>query len=141
MCVIANAVAGFSLGQLRTFGESKRSSPAGSPGSPDLPFYALSIPKADESGTNAQVGSGHKSDLLRDVPKSMLVPNWSPRPHSITSVAATSKLLGNTSPNAFAVFRLRRNSIFVGSSTGRSLGLAPFSILSTKAAARRHIAT
>jgi len=78
LCVIANAVAGFSLGQLQTFGESKRMSALALPAQLEvlnLPFYALSIPKADESGTNAQVGSGPKSDLLRDAPKSMLVPN------------------------------------------------------------------
>lgn len=62
------------------------------------------------------------------------------RLHSTTSVAATSKVLGNVSPSALAVFLLRTNSIFVGSSTGRSAGLAPFKILSTKTAARRHIA-
>src|SRR4029079_14137601 len=62
------------------------------------------------------------------------------RNYSITSVAATNKELGKVSPSAFAVLLLRKNSIFAGSSTGMSAGLAPFRILSTKAAARRHIA-
>ena len=42
-------------------------------------------------------------------------------------------------PSALAVFRLMTNSNFVGCSTGRSAGLAPFKILSTKTAARRQI--
>ena len=45
---------------------------------------------------------------------------------SITSVADTSKVVGNVSPSAFAVFLFKWNSIFVGSSTGISAGLAPF---------------
>jgi hypothetical protein len=42
-------------------------------------------------------------------------------------------------PSALAVFRLITSSNFVGCSTGRSAGLAPFKILSTKAAARRQM--
>ena len=38
-------------------------------------------------------------------------------------------------PSAFAAFRLTTSSNFVGCSTGRSAGLAPFRILSTKTAA------
>ena len=44
------------------------------------------------------------------------------------------------SPSAFAVFMLMTNSNLVGCSTGRSPGLAPFNILSTKPAACRQIA-
>ena len=43
-------------------------------------------------------------------------------------------------PSARAVFRLMTNSNFMGCSTGRSAGLAPLRILSTKAAARRKFA-
>ena len=42
------------------------------------------------------------------------------------------------SPRALAVLRLSTSSNFVGRSTGRSAGLAPFRSLSTKTAARRH---
>jgi hypothetical protein len=61
--------------------------------------------------------------------------------HSITSVAATNRVVGNVMPRAFAVFSFSRNSIFVGSSTGRSAGFVPVRILFTKTPARRHIAT
>ena len=40
-------------------------------------------------------------------------PSEGARFYSFTSVAATSKVLGNVSPSAFAVFLFRRNSIFV----------------------------
>ena len=40
-------------------------------------------------------------------------------------------------PSAFAVLRLIISSNYVGCSMGRSPGLAPFKILSTKVAARR----
>src|SRR6266571_7791545 len=57
--------------------------------------------------------------------------------HSITSSARASSEGGTSIPSALAVLRLMRNSNLVGCSTGRSPGLAPFSILSTKVAARR----
>jgi hypothetical protein len=52
-------------------------------------------------------------------------------PHSITSSAATSSVFGTVRPSAFAVFRLRMVSYFVGASTGRSAGLAPLRMRST----------
>src|SRR4030095_15291381 len=58
--------------------------------------------------------------------------------HLITSSAWKSMLGGIVIPSAWAVLRLITNSNFVGCSTGRSAGLAPFRILSTKTAARRH---
>ena len=54
-----------------------------------------------------------------------------PPPHSITSSARASMLGDSSIPIAFAVFRLTSNSNLVGPSTGSSLGLAPFNILST----------
>jgi hypothetical protein len=42
-------------------------------------------------------------------------------------------------PSAFAARRFTTSSNFEGCSTGRSAGLAPFKILSTKTAARRQI--
>src|SRR5262245_39083340 len=59
-------------------------------------------------------------------------------PHSITSSARASRVGGISSPIPFAVFRLMTNSNFVGSWIGRSVGLAPFRILSMYAAERRN---
>ncbi len=58
--------------------------------------------------------------------------------HSITSSARTRSDSGTESPSAFAVFKLRTVSYFVGASTGRSAGLAPRSTRSTYDAARRN---
>jgi hypothetical protein len=52
-------------------------------------------------------------------------------PHSITSSARASSVGGTSRPSAFAVLRLIKSSNFVGCSTGSSLGLVPFNILST----------
>src|SRR5436309_2366900 len=49
----------------------------------------------------------------------------------ITLSALASTLGGIVRPICLAVFRLITSSIFVGCSTGRSAGLAPFMILST----------
>src|SRR5262249_51585098 len=57
-------------------------------------------------------------------------------PHSITSSAIASTPGGIVRPNVLAVLRLMTNSNLVGCSTGKSAGLAPFSILSTLAARR-----
>jgi len=59
--------------------------------------------------------------------------------HSITSSARARIESGIVSPIAFAVLRLMTMSNFVACSTGRSAGLAPLKILSTKYAARRYI--
>src|SRR5262249_54127000 len=59
-----------------------------------------------------------------------------PALHSITPPARCSKNHGTSSPSAFAVFRLMTSSNLVGCSTGRSAGLAPLRILSTKTARR-----
>src|SRR5215470_14979861 len=60
--------------------------------------------------------------------------------YSITWSARPSTDCGIVSPRALAVLRLMTSSNFVGCSTGKSAGLAPFRILSTKTAARRHTA-
>jgi hypothetical protein len=52
-------------------------------------------------------------------------------PHLITLSARTSTFGGIVRPICFAVLRLITSSNFVGCSTGRSAGLAPFRILST----------
>src|SRR5262249_40193137 len=51
--------------------------------------------------------------------------------HSITSSARASSDGGISRPSAFAVLRLTTNSILVGCSMGRSVGLAPRKIRST----------
>ena len=51
--------------------------------------------------------------------------------HLITLSARASTFCGIVRPICLAVFRLITNSNFVGCSTGKSAGLAPFSILST----------
>jgi hypothetical protein len=52
-------------------------------------------------------------------------------PYLMTSSAKTRRCGGIVIPRAWAVFRLMSRSNFVGRSTGRSAGLAPFRILST----------
>ena len=59
------------------------------------------------------------------------------RDHLITLSAFISVHCGIVRLICFAVLRLITNSNFVGCSTGRSAGLAPFRILSTKYATRR----
>jgi hypothetical protein len=59
--------------------------------------------------------------------------------HSITSSARASSDCGTVRPSALAVLRLMTSSNFVGCSIGKSAGLAPLSILSTKTAARRDL--
>src|SRR5262245_57011535 len=51
--------------------------------------------------------------------------------HLITLSALASTFGGIVRPICFAAFRLITNSNFVGCSTGKSAGLAPFKILST----------
>jgi hypothetical protein len=58
--------------------------------------------------------------------------------HSITSSARTKKVSAIARPSALAVLRLTISSNFVGCSIGRSAGLAPLRMRSTKYAARRY---
>src|SRR6516164_6911372 len=62
-----------------------------------------------------------------------------PEDHSLTSSALASTPDGIVRPSALAVLRLMTSSKRVGCSIGMSAGLAPFRILSTYQAARRHI--
>src|SRR5262249_32806138 len=59
--------------------------------------------------------------------------------HLITSSARASTEGGIVRPRVLAVLRLMTSSNLVGCSTGRSAGLAPFRILSTKVATRRYM--
>src|SRR5882757_9615335 len=56
-----------------------------------------------------------------------------PSPHWITSSAVANSVSGIVRPSAFAVLRLMTNSNLVACSMGRSAGLVPLRILSTKA--------
>src|SRR5262249_11492866 len=56
--------------------------------------------------------------------------------HSITSSARASSVCGKSNPSALAVCKLMVKLNLVERSTGRSAAFTPFSILSTKAAAR-----
>lgn len=76
---------------------------------------------------------GHRGQA-RVVPLASRRTAASPRGYSITSSARPRRESGTVMPSAFAVFKLITNSILVGCSTGRSAGLAPFKILSTKSA-------
>jgi hypothetical protein len=57
-------------------------------------------------------------------------PYWE-HTYSITWSARACIVIGKVMPTAIAVLRLMASSNFVGCSTGRSLGFAPFKILST----------
>src|SRR5262249_6641334 len=62
-----------------------------------------------------------------------------PSHHSTTSSASASSVFGTLRPIAFAVFRLSTNRKRVGCSTGRSAGLVPLKMRSTRAAERSKI--
>jgi len=59
--------------------------------------------------------------------------------HSITVSARAKSEAGTSSPSAFNVLTLTTISNFVARSTGSSVGLLPFKILSTCVAARRNM--
>jgi len=87
-----------------------------------------------EAGVTPAVGNvrfGSKADIARDQLNVRFTPKSGHSPlHSITSSAMASTSGGIVRPSAFAVFRLRTSSNFVGSCTGKSLGLVPLKILS-----------
>src|SRR5215472_4106194 len=62
-----------------------------------------------------------------------------PRAHWMISSARPISACGIVRPRALALLRLMTSSNLVGCSTGKSLGLAPFRILSTNTATRRHM--
>jgi hypothetical protein len=72
------------------------------------------------------------ADYRREPSSGML-----PALHLITLSARANTFGGMIRPICFAAFRLITSSNFVGCSTGRSAGLAPFRILSTKYPTRR----
>jgi len=89
--------------------------------------------------SEARVDAGRRRlhALVRPGPRILCAcPRCPPHAYWITSSARRSRAGGIVIPSALAVLRLMINSNFMGCSTGRSAGLAPLRILSTKTAAR-----
>ena len=110
--------------------------------SPRRAFFAMAAPSDDSRHARLQAAVGAANAALSGgalarQPTSTL--SWAGRrvSYSINSSARSSTDRGIVSPSAFAVWRLMTNSNFVGCSTGRSAGLAPFRIRSTYTAPRR----
>src|SRR4029453_13468547 len=78
-----------------------------------------------------------EADIRRDGRHVRFVPQADIDHYSIISSARTSNEGGTVRPSAFAVFMLMTSPNLVGCSTGRSAGLVPLRILSTKPPARR----
>jgi hypothetical protein len=70
-------------------------------------------------------------------PRHVRLSRCTPHAYWITSSARRSSDGGIAIPSTWAVFKLMTSSNFVGCSTGKSAGLAPFRILSTYVAPRR----
>src|SRR5262249_473232 len=88
------------------------------------------LDEPDFSGRQRTEGFGSHEECERSCPCCLAS-------YLITLSARNSSDCGIVRLSAFAVLRLITNSNFVGCSTGRSAGFAPFKILSTYVAARR----
>src|SRR5262249_21324535 len=77
------------------------------------------------------------SALFGQAPRHVSLAPVCPHVYWITLSACNRSAGGMAKPNALAVWRLMTNSNFVGRSTGRSAGFAPWKILATNIAARR----
>ena len=88
---------------------------------------------ARDRGRTARFGPNRKFALTQLGART----GHSPAAYSMTSSARARKAGGIVSPSVLAVFRLMTSSNLTGFCTGRSDGLAPFRILSTKSAALR----
>ena len=115
-----------------------------------LPETMAATPSRSNSSITSRARSGRRLALGWDHP----APGQQPDPsqgqaalqtltaaipnHWMTSMAWASTEGGMVSPSAWAIFRLMVKSNAVGSSTGRSAGLAPLRILVTWVAVRRH---
>jgi hypothetical protein len=84
-----------------------------------------------EAGAQRTLEGVGCSRLFGKAPRHVRLPHCTPNAYWITSSASRSREGGIVIPSALAVLRLRTSSNFVGCSTGRSAGLAPFRILST----------
>ena len=89
---------------------------------PYVPSNFRHAPSADIRMHDLTVSSGPRGDI--------------PVPYSSRSSARETSEGVTVIPSALAVLRLNTNSSLVGCSTGRSAGLMPLNILSTKVAAR-----
>src|SRR5262249_22887720 len=85
--------------------------------------------EADFGGRQRAEGFGRHEESKRSRPCCLAV-------YLINLVARASPSGGIVTPISLAVLRFITSSNFVGCSTGRSAGLAPFRILSTKYATR-----
>jgi hypothetical protein len=83
-------------------------------------FYALVCPPIYSTDVN---------DLTCKTPLAVGAPSVTAQ--RMISSAWKSSIGGMVRPRAWAVFRLITSSNFIGCSTGKSAGLAPFRILST----------
>src|ERR1700733_3091540 len=102
---------------------------------PTLAFFTAQLETRnviqERNGTNLL-------DLIWKIDGAVVPPRDEVAPfHSLTSSARAMSEGDTVRPSALAVLRLITSSILFGRSTGRSPGLAPFKILSTKTAARR----
>jgi hypothetical protein len=95
------------------------------------------LPEAGAERSKAEAGGSQLQGVVRKAPRHVCGPQCAPHTYWITSSAWKRSVGGMVRPRAFAVFRLMTSSNFMGCSTGRSAGLAPFRILSTNVAARR----
>ena len=94
-----------------------------------------SVPRKASCPPNGRCCAFQNGSLIRFY---LLVADYKQIPvHLISLLARASTSGGIVRPICFAVLRLITSSNFVGCSTGRSAGLAPFRILSTKYATRR----
>ena len=97
--------------------------------------FPVCCASADEQSAKSMAQSSKDSDFFLHVfslSRSTCHSTLDTRPsHLITLFARASTSGGIVRPICFAVLRLITNSNFVGCSTGRSAGLAPFRILST----------
>jgi hypothetical protein len=119
----------------------------------DVPVVMISgFSAAEDTAAGATARRHHKSSGASDAleaPVSIVArpptrwlrvaPDHVPSHHRTTSSARASSDCGIASPSAFAVLRLTTKSNFLGCSTGRSAGFAPFRILPTRRAVCRHV--
>ena len=100
-------------------------------------FFPAAARRRREQSAKSMAQSQRQMDFIMDLSPMFLPTTDHCHDHLITLSARTSTFGGIVRPICLAAFRLMMNSNFVGCSTGRSAGLAPFRILSTYVAARR----
>jgi hypothetical protein len=106
---------------------------------PNVAYGSITVLTARKRDFRSTPNNGHR-DVGRVGPLRARTRHHRPL-HSITLSARASNVGDRMRPSALAVLRLITNSNFVGCSTGKSAGFAPFSILATKTAERRKLST